>query len=376
MKSVASLLEEGLAAGAYPSAELSVLHHGLQVFHHTVGEVPEGADFDLASLTKILATTTAFISLWAQGRLFPETPLAQFFPESPAGKRGVTLEDLLTHRSGLPTWKPFFTDALARHPELLTAPTAPSRTLAREGVIAAAAAVELEAAPRTRAAYSDVGFILLGEVLAREAGAPLDDVVEAHVMRHLELPLHFHRLSRVDEAHRALSVPTGATRPREPAPGQEQVLGELLSVPARPGEVDDDNAWVMDGVAGHAGLFGRAPAIANLGELVLEELRGARKLAPPGHWQRLLTRDATTPGSTRALGFDTPSASGSSTGASFPPSAFGHLGFTGTSLWVDPTRSLVVAFCSNRTLPGRQNNLLREFRPRLHDAVVRALRLT
>jgi CubicO group peptidase (beta-lactamase class C family) len=137
--------------------------------------------------------------------------------------------------------------------------------------------------------------------------------------------------------------------------------------------VDDDNAWAMDGVAGHAGLFSTAQDVAHFGQAVLEELEGAGRLAPPESWQRALTREATVPGSTRALGFDTPSAEGSSGGRHLSARAVGHLGFTGTSLWVDPARALVVALLSNRTLPGRHNLGIRDFRPRFHDCVAALL---
>jgi CubicO group peptidase (beta-lactamase class C family) len=147
----------------------------------------------------------------------------------------------------------------------------------------------------------------------------------------------------------------------------------LWSVPERPTqpcEVDDDNAWCLDGVSGHAGLFGTALDVARFGQAVLEG-----RWTPPTPW----ARDASTPGSTRAFGFDTPSLEGSSCGGRFgrrgPLGAIGHLGFTGTSLWIDLDRHLVVAFLTNRVALGRANIRIREFRPRVHDAVLDALKL-
>jgi CubicO group peptidase (beta-lactamase class C family) len=158
----------------------------------------------------------------------------------------------------------------------------------------------------------------------------------------------------------------------------------MESHPSPPGEVDDDNAWVMDGVAGHAGLFGTAPDVAALGQAVLDDRDGAGRLAPPGLWAAALARDRTTPGSTRALGFDTrepgdpggASSAGRRLGAR-APGAVGHTGFTGTSLWIDLARRVVVALCTNRTAGprGRAETGIREFRPRFHDAVVEALDL-
>jgi CubicO group peptidase (beta-lactamase class C family) len=149
--------------------------------------------------------------------------------------------------------------------------------------------------------------------------------------------------------------------------------------PSPPGEVDDDNAWAMDGVAGHAGLFGTAGDVAAFGQAVLDDLAGAARLAAPALWTRATQRDAETPGSTRALGFDT-RLPGDAAGASAAgrlgdrgAGAVGHLGFTGTSLWIDLERRVVVALCTNRTLAGRAETRIRPFRPRFHDAVVESL---
>jgi CubicO group peptidase (beta-lactamase class C family) len=147
------------------------------------------------------------------------------------------------------------------------------------------------------------------------------------------------------------------------------------------GEVDDDNAWVMDGVGGHAGLFGTAVDVAAFGRAVLDERAGAGRLARPDHWAAALRRDTATLGSTCALGFHSrvpgdpegESSAGRLVGAE-PPGAVGHLGFTGTSLWVDLGRSLVVALCTNRTAGplGRRESRIRDFRPRFHDMAVEA----
>ena len=129
----------------------------------------------------------------------------------------------------------------------------------------------------------------------------------------------------------------------------------------------------MDGVAGHAGLFSTAADVARFGQRVLEELQGARRLAPPELWLQALERDPATPGSERALGFDTASPEGSSGGRFMSSRAVGHLGFTGCSLWIDPERELVVSLLSNRVLTGRSNLAIRAFRPRFHDCVATLL---
>ena len=162
----------------------------------------------------------------------------------------------------------------------------------------------LDAAPGARTLYSDVGFLLAGEMLAEAAGAPLD-AVHARLSEKLGVASHFHRLStRGHDAHDPCAgrwdglPPTGSVRPRPPAPGQESRWESLPTDPSRPGEVDDDNAWVMDGVSGHAGLFGTATEVARFGQRVLEELDGAGRLAPAALWERAVTP---APGSTRGL---------------------------------------------------------------------------
>lgn len=370
-----TVLEEAVGAGVFPAAQAVVLHRGVQVFGGVAGAATGETRFDLASVTKVLCTTSLFLRLWTQGKVGPETQVARFFPGSPVGEAGATVADLLYHRSGLPPFVPFFAQALTSTPELLE-PTCPQATRARvrEEVIHAAAQTPLAAPVRTRTAYSDVGFILLGEILSRAAGAPLDVLFQQYVAEPLGLGTRFHRLSELPTDGQ--TAPTGPTRPREPAPGQEQMWGQLPSRASPPGEVDDDNAWVMDGVSGHAGLFGTAVDVARYGQAVLEGCAGSPALAPGPLWHRLLATDPLVPGSTRSMGFDSPSAEGSSAGhfiGNTPPGAVGHLGFTGTSLWIDLRRALVVALVTNRVAKGRQELRIREFRPFFHDLVVEAL---
>ncbi|MBX5484376.1 MAG: beta-lactamase family protein [Myxococcaceae bacterium] len=373
------LLEEGVRSGVFPAAQAVVYRFGRRAFQGVAGDARANTFFDLASLTKVMATTPVFMHLWAKGRLGPDTEVRRFFPDAPIAKAGARLSDLLYHRAGLPAFVPFFSDVVRAHPGLLDegCPAA-LRAQVRAEVVARAVATEPVQRLAQAALYSDVGFILLGEILARVGDRPLDELFEAYVATPLELGAHFRRLSRGPSAKPQDVAPTGHTRPREPAPGQESLWPAFeRTVPARPGEVDDDNAWVLDGVAGHAGLFGTAHDVARFGQAILGELEGDSKIAPAVLWERALNRDPKTPGSSRAFGFDTPAepkSSGRYIGDA-PPGAVGHLGFTGSSLWIDRARSLVVALCTNRTYNGRGNTQIREFRPRFHDAVVEALRL-
>jgi CubicO group peptidase (beta-lactamase class C family) len=387
-----ALLDEGVAAGVFPCAAAVVLHRGRRIFEGAAGGATLPTVFDLASLTKIMATTAAFMSLWRDGAVAPETPVSRILPEAAAGRAGATVGDLLAHRAGLPPFLPLFAPILRRNPALLE-PGCPGavRATARVVAVSSALAVEPVRSPGsgTAYAYSDVGFIGLGEVLARVAGQPLDELVAERVARPLGLPACFHRLS----AREAWTLPaappsavpiapTGRTRPREPAPGQEGLWEPFAPHPSFVGDVDDDNAFVMDGVAGHAGLFGTAGDVAAFGQAILEDRDGAERLAPVGLWALALQRDAATPGSQCALGFHTrmpgdapgESSAGRLVG-SVAPGAVGHLGFTGTSLWVDLGWDLVVALCTNRVggPRGRAEVRIREFRPRFHDAAVEAI---
>jgi CubicO group peptidase (beta-lactamase class C family) len=370
-----SVLDEAVAKGLFPAAQAVVLLRGVQVFGGVAGAATGDTRFDLASITKVLCTTSLFLRLWIEGKVGPETQVSRFFPGSPVGEAGATLADLLYHRSGLPPFIPFFAQALTSTPELLD-PACPQATRARvrEQVVQAAAQTPLEAPPRTRAAYSDVGFILMGEILSRAAGKPLDLLFNQYVAEPLGLSARFHRLSELPTDGKV--APTGSTRPREPAPGQEQMWGELPTRASPPGEVDDDNAWVMDGVSGHAGLFGTAVDVARFGQDVMEGCKGRGVLAPGPLWHRLIAEDPLIQGSTRRMGFDSTSPGISSAGdfiGNAVPGAVGHLGFTGTSLWVDLRRELVVALVTNRVAYGRKEIRIREFRPFFHNVVVDVL---
>jgi CubicO group peptidase (beta-lactamase class C family) len=371
---VAALLDAGARDGTFPAAQAVAIAHGREVFFGHAGSAHETTRFDLASLTKVMATTATFMRLWAMGLLAPEAPVRSWLPGSAIGKAGASVADLLYHRSGLPAFIPFFSSVLRNTPELLRADCPPAtRVAARDAVVGRALHVEATKPIGSAAKYSDVGFIILAELLACAGGAPLDALYEEHVARPLGLEARFQPISRHAPRDEQDVAPTGTTRPREPAPEQHGMWPPLAPAPSRPGEVDDDNAFVMDGVAGHSGLFGTARDVARFGQAVLDDLAGANRIAPASLWERALTIDPSTPDSTRALGFDTPTISAGRYLGRRPPGGFGHLGFTGVSLWVDRARSLVVALCTNRTYNGRANVRIRQFRPRFHDAVVEAI---
>ena len=386
-----ALLDEGVAAGVFPSAAAVVLRDGRPVFEGSAGGATLRTVFDLASLTKIMATTAVFLALWRDGAVEPETPVGRLLPDTAAGRAGVTVADLLAHRAGLPAFVPLFAPILRATPELLDLDCPVRvRAAARAEAVTRALSVAPTAPPGTRYDYSDVGFVVLGETLGRAGERSLEPLVVERVARPLGLGMRFHRLSARDAwapsagggagSSRCLALaPTGRTRPRDPAPGQEGLWEPFAPHPSIPGEVDDDNAWVMDGVAGHAGLFGTVADVAAFGQVVLDDLAGAGRLAAADHWRAALRRDTRTPGSTCGLGFHTrvpgDPVGGSSAGqlvGMLSPGAVGHIGFTGTSLWIDLARRLVVALCTNRVAGphGRAEVRIRDFRPRFHDAMV------
>jgi CubicO group peptidase (beta-lactamase class C family) len=357
MKRLDELLAAGVRDQVFPLARAVVFYEGRCVY--SGGNAREETVFDLASITKVMCTTALCLELNLFG------PLRHWVPEA----IDVDTTDLLFHRSGLPPFIPYFEHEMKTHPELFEqdCPVHVRETV-RFSVLSRVLTTEPEVARGQQAIYSDVGFILLGAALEAASGRSLDELFTERVASPLGLSAGFRRLSRALPLPESLAD-TGATRPREPAPGQEG-LWDVPLRPARRGEVDDDNAWCLDGVSGHAGLFATARDVAAFGQAVLEG-----RFTPPVSWHV----DASTPGSTRACGFDTPGHQASSCGPRFgkkgPRGAIGHLGFTGTSLWIDLDRQLVVALLTNRVALGRANLKIREFRPQFHEAVLDALSL-
>ena len=387
-------LRRGVEEQAFPGGACAVIHQGRLVHLSSTGDaqvVParvamsDDAIFDLASLTKAVGTTIAAALLVHRKQLSLEDPVVRFLPAfGRNGKKAVTIRQLLAHTSGLPAFRPYFLELLAdptARALFAEAPTDRGQLLAacHRGATLIRSAIEneiLERDPGAAAVYSDLGFITLGLVIEAVTKETLDRFVEREISAELKLPTLCYRPLAGPRALGPPLVATGVFRPREPAPGQEEIVpapDASRRAESRPGEVDDDNAYAMGGVSGHAGLFGSARDVATFGGLLLEELDGAMRLAPPTLWQSFIARDP-TPGSTRTLGFDTPSVA--SCGRHLAASrGIGHLGFTGTSLWIDLERRLVVALLTNRVHPARANIKIRAFRPKFHDAVVEALDL-
>ncbi|MBI9087464.1 MAG: beta-lactamase family protein [Desulfobacterales bacterium] len=303
--------------------------------------------FDLASLTKPLATTLAVFLLVQEGRLSLDQPLEEIVEDlRGTDKATVTAADLLDHSAGLPAWRPYYT-RLRRLPEWKRKPEL-RRLLAAEPVMAP---------PGRQTLYSDLGFMLLDWIVEAVSGLPLDRFTAARIYAPLGIG--------------DLFFPgPGSRRPGPAAYAATELCpwrGRLVC-----GRVHDDNAWTVGGVAGHAGLFGTAAAVNRL----LAALEGGLSGDPGLFSQDLLRRFLypRRPGG-RPLGFDSPSAVDSAAGRYFSPASVGHLGFTGASFWMDMDRSVRVVLLTNRVHPSRYDTRIRAFRPVLHDAVMTALNL-
>ena len=342
-----SILEKAIAARAFPACSLAVTLRGELVAHKAFGrftydsaspEVTTASLFDLASLTKVVATTAMAMILYERGLLDLEAPLTAIIPEFGGNdlRRGeVTLRMLLAHSSGLPAYEKLFL-----------------RAQVREALLQAAFTIELATAPGARAEYSDIGFIILGVALERLA----DEAFDVFCQREIFGPLGMTRTT-FNPAH--------ALKNSIPPTADDHTFRHRIIQ----GEVQDENASVLGGVAGHAGLFSTAEDLALFAHALLN---GGHPILRSSTVELFSRRESAPAGTSRALGWDTPSAP-SQSGKYFSSRSFGHLGYTGTSLWIDPDRQLSITLLTNRTWPDCQNQAIKQVRPAFHDAVIEAL---
>jgi len=338
---VREVIAGGLASRAYPAAVIEVGRRRMPWWREAFGRLTFddgspacGVDtiFDLASLTKVIATTSIAMGQVRDGAIALDTLLADRLSWWRGADRArVTVRQLLDHSSGLPA-----------HARLW------ERARGRAEVERALAALPLDRAPGVRSVYSDLGFILLGFALEDSVGAPLD-----------------RQLADLDArwGTGVRYLPPAEWRHRTAPTEVDGWRGRVLQ-----GEVHDENAAALGGVAGHAGLFGTAAGVGTFARLVLETFQAPTALGSPDEIARFTTRSG-VPASSRALGWDTMLPT-SSCGARLSPRAFGHTGFTGTSLWIDPVNDVYVAWLTNRVHPTRANDALVALRPRVHDAVM------
>jgi beta-N-acetylhexosaminidase len=356
-EAVDEILRHAVEAHAFPAACIEAGRQDTPLWHAAFGALTydpyarvttPDTIFDLASLTKVIATATLAMRTIDGGRLALSDPVAKWLRTWRGKDReDVTIRDLLTHSSGLSAYLPFYRSYTAR-----------------AEFEEAICALPLEYEPGSQSVYSDLGFMLLGFILedaapraqafAGAAGAFDPSAALAQQFRRIctyitPEPLAFHP----PRAWRARCAPTEI----------DEWRGRLLT-----GEVHDENCWALGGAAGHAGLFGTAAAVGAFARALLRTLAGEPILAQPATLRAFITR-SDVPGSSRALGWDTMLPT-SSCGTLMSPTSIGHTGFTGTSLWIDWERDLYVVLLTNRVHPTRSNEAIRAIRPRLHDRVI------
>jgi CubicO group peptidase (beta-lactamase class C family) len=340
-----AVLQNAIDDRAFPAAVIEVGTSTQPLWREAFGALTydEGAPatredtiFDLASLTKVLATTPLVMLQVERGALALDDPVARHIACWRGPDRDdVTLRDLLAHCGGLVAHVPFYRD---RH--------------GREEIEPAICSTSLEYAPRSKSIYSDLGFMLLGFMLAH--GATLPDRFAALLTQMGGIQdLQFH--------------PPALWKKRIAPTEIDPWRGRLLV-----GEVHDENTWALGGAGGQAGLFGTAAAVGECARHVLQVLAGRVGVFRRDTVETFITRRIDVPGSSRALGWDTMLPT-SSCGTRMSSRAFGHTGFTGTSLWIDPDREIYVVLLTNRVHPTRENTKIKNVRPSVHDAVMEAV---
>jgi CubicO group peptidase (beta-lactamase class C family) len=364
-KHMYNLLKRGISEGIFPCAASSisyglgeerktiVTNSGNAVIFPEKRNLKKGDYFDLASLTKPFATTMAILCLLKTGKIGIDEKLPSLVEKKTTDeKKGISLKQLLSHSSGFPAHREYF-NILRDIPEKRK----------KERLLKLLLDEKIEYTPGTKSVYSDLGFMLLGEIIEKKEGCTLADFVENKVLQpfNMEEKIFFKPITAEKKKH--MPPDFVAT---ENCPWRKKILC---------GEVHDDNCYTMSGIAGHSGLFGNIEGVTAYTGLILDMWKGMKHHPNIENkdLKKFLIRQSNIPGSTWALGFDTPAESGSSSGSFFSARSAGHLGFTGTSFWIDPEKDIVVVLLTNRIHPHRENTKIRQFRPFFHDSVLQKL---
>lgn len=348
LDSVRRLMQMAVRDSVFPGAVLLVARHGLIVLDEAFGNMgynefnrpmPLNAIFDMASVTKCVATTTACMLLYERGQLDLDAPAQKYLPEfTGAGKEKVTIRNLLTHSSGLMAYRRYFLE--------FRAPGEIIRTILNE---------PLENPVGAKTVYSDLGIILMGKIVEKLAGQPLDVFCREQIFQPLKM-------------HETFYNPPPPLLARIPPTEFDLWRGRMVH-----GQVHDENAFALGGVSGHAGLFSTARDLAAFLFMLLNNgAYDGGRLLKPETIALFTSRQSVVSGSSRALGWDTPDGKNSA-GTLMSGRAFGHTGYTGTSVWTDPEKKLFVILLTNRVHPTRNNQKLLPFRAKLHEAVMKAV---
>ena len=355
---ISATMKAGISQGIFPGGVLLVASKGRVIFHEAYGDAARfprripmtlGTRFDLASLTKPLATTTTMMHLLQEGRIVLSDPVKRWIPEFDQEEKGrVTIFHLLNHSSGLRAWRPYYREFIHQRKKI-------HHAVAKKKILERVHHERLSYLSGSESRYSDLGFMLAGEIVERVSGMGLDRYCREKIFVPLELKtLRFRRVP----GRPSRSLRFAAT---ERCPWRRRIVS---------GEVHDANTYAMGGVAGHAGLFGTALDVYRLTAYILNVANGKRSgLLSKKIVEPFVTR-ADTHNSSWAMGWDTPSVS-SSSGRFFSPRSFGHLAFTGCSIWVDRDRNLIVVLLTNRIHPTTRSIGIRAFRPSLHDVIMK-----
>ena len=353
------LLDRAVASDAFPGGVLALgLNDDLIV--HPFGKLTRDSKaaavdadtiYDVASMTKVMVTTTCAMILEQQKRLDLDAPVSRYLPEwleaanldpNPGWRAQVTVRMLLLHDAGLPAHRDFYKQAKGH-----------------DAVVALVAAEPLVREPGKEVEYTDLGMILLGEIIERLTGEGLDEFAQGHIFGPLGMTNSFYN-------------PAAKLRAKIAPTENDTEFRKRLLV----GEVHDENAWALGGVSGNAGLFSTAGDVATFAQMMLNGgIYAHHRVVSRATVEKFTARQAIA-NSARTLGWDVPTPPTSSAGKYFSADSFGHTGFTGTSLWIDPDRDLFVILLTNRVNPTRANEQIRQVRPALHDAIMESLGLT
>lgn len=355
MKKIDVLMKKAVAEGVFPGGNLLVSLAGTIVFNGAYGRTKKDSGqkvtldtvFDLASLTKPLATAPALIRLIQENKISFDTRVADVLPLFSANdKADIRVINLLCHNSGLPAYRPYYKTLrnLSEKKSLFALKT----LVLNEPLVNPVG---------EKVVYSDLGFMILGWIIEELAGISLDRYIVEKVYK----PLHLNDLFFISGNKYAHSGRVFAAT--EECPWRKKIIS---------GEVHDDNAWVVGGVAGHAGLFGTIADVHG----VLKEYLLTYNDSTKGNFFDPVVLDVFLSeynNTGRTPGFDMPAAINSSSGDMFSKNSVGHLGFTGTSFWMDLDSDIIIILLTNRVNPLRANIKIREFRPEIHNYIMRFL---
>ena len=364
---IQTALDRAVTDGVFPGAVLAVRCHNGPVWRFCAGRLstsPPGVPvipsttYDLASLTKPLATVTSLVLLIQQGQCRLHACVAEYLPDCDGAPIGsATLHDLLTHSSGLPGWRGYY-ERLS--PDGTIPSSGEERARAKHALLNLIRSETFVYERGARSLYSDLGFMVLGLVVEQRSGQSLNDFFTDHIVGRLGRPrIQFVLREGLQIFLDGANERHGGVAPTEIDPWR----GHLLC-----GEVHDQNAGALGGEAGHAGLFGSVDAVLALTAEWLQAYHGRAAILDSSLVREFTRRQKETGVSSWALGWDTPSKP-SSAGHHFSAQSFGHLGYTGTSIWIDPVQQLEVVLLSNRVHPSSRNEAIRDFRPVIHDLV-------